>query len=89
MIIYYNNCRFLEKLQDADKKQGDNMKTIEIPPFAPVLMESIRAMGHNLESAVADIIDRRTMLYMYQSVWRNRLPISDCCTLKYTQNTLK
>ena len=33
------------------------MKTINMPPFAPVLMESTRAMGYNLESAVADIID--------------------------------
>ena len=28
-----------------------------MPPFAPVLMESTRAMGYNLEAAVADIID--------------------------------
>lgn len=33
------------------------MKTIDMPPFAPVLMESTRAMGYNLEAAVADIID--------------------------------
>lgn len=29
----------------------------ETPPFAPVLMESTRAIGYNLESAIADIID--------------------------------
>jgi len=29
----------------------------DTPPFAPVLMESTRAMGYSLESAVADIID--------------------------------
>lgn len=29
----------------------------ETPPFAPVLMESTRAIGYSLESAVADIID--------------------------------
>ena len=28
-----------------------------MPPFAPVLMESTRAMGYSLESAIADIID--------------------------------
>ena len=28
-----------------------------MPPFAPVLMESTRAMGYSLEAAVADIID--------------------------------
>lgn len=29
----------------------------DMPPFAPVLMESTRAMGYSLESAVADIVD--------------------------------
>lgn len=33
------------------------MKTIDLPPFAPVLMESTRAMGYSLEAAVADIVD--------------------------------
>lgn len=33
------------------------MKTIDMPPFAPVLMESTRAMGYSLEAAIADIID--------------------------------
>lgn len=33
------------------------MKAVDTPPFAPVLMESTRAMGYSLESAVADIID--------------------------------
>lgn len=33
------------------------MRVIDMPPFAPVLMESTRAMGYSLESAVADIID--------------------------------
>ena len=33
------------------------MKVIDMPPFAPVLMESTRAMGYSLESAIADIID--------------------------------
>jgi len=33
------------------------MKFIDMPPFAPVLMESTRAMGYSLEDAVADIID--------------------------------
>ena len=28
-----------------------------MPPFTPVLMESTRAMGYSLESAIADIID--------------------------------
>lgn len=33
------------------------MKVLDMPPFAPVLMESTRAMGYSLESAIADIID--------------------------------
>lgn len=33
------------------------MKILDMPPFAPVLMESTRAMGYNLEAAIADIID--------------------------------
>ena len=38
--------------------KGDGfMKVKETPPFAPVLMESTRAMGYSLEAAVADIID--------------------------------
>lgn len=33
------------------------MRTIELPPYAPTLIESIRAIGYSLETAVADIID--------------------------------
>lgn len=33
------------------------LKDIECPPYAPVLMESTRAIGYSIESAVADIID--------------------------------
>lgn len=33
------------------------MKIIDMPPCAPVLMESTRAMGYSLEAAVADIVD--------------------------------
>lgn len=33
------------------------MKTINLPPYAPVLMESTRAIGYSIEAAVADIID--------------------------------
>lgn len=33
------------------------MKTIELPPYAPTLIESTRAIGYSLEAAVADIID--------------------------------
>lgn len=33
------------------------MQVKEIPPYAPVLMESTRAIGYSLEAAIADIID--------------------------------
>lgn len=33
------------------------MKEINLPPFAPSLVESMRAIGYSLETAVADIID--------------------------------
>lgn len=33
------------------------MKEIDLPPFAPTLVESMRAIGYSLETAVADIID--------------------------------
>ena len=33
------------------------LEDIECPPFAPVLMESTRAIGYSIESAVADVID--------------------------------
>jgi hypothetical protein len=33
------------------------MKTIPLPPYAPTLIESTRAIGYTLESAIADIID--------------------------------
>lgn len=33
------------------------MNTIDLPPYAPILMESTRAIGYSLESAIADVID--------------------------------
>lgn len=33
------------------------MKEIKVPPFAPILMESTRAIGYSLETAIADVID--------------------------------
>ena len=33
------------------------MKSILLPPYAPTLIESTRAIGYTLESAIADIID--------------------------------
>lgn len=33
------------------------MKEINLPPFAPTLMESTRAIGYSIETAIADVID--------------------------------
>ena len=33
------------------------MKSIHLPPYAPTLIESTRAIGYTLESAIADIVD--------------------------------
>ena len=33
------------------------MKTISLPPHAPTLIESTRAIGYTLESAIADLVD--------------------------------
>ena len=33
------------------------MKTVHLPPHAPTLMESTRAIGYSIEAAIADIID--------------------------------
>lgn len=33
------------------------MKSIDMPPYAPTLIESTRAIGYSLEAAIADIID--------------------------------
>jgi len=34
-----------------------DVREIELPPYAPVLMESTRALGYSLEAAVADLLD--------------------------------
>lgn len=33
------------------------MKTIDLPPYAPTLIESTRAIGYSFETAIADVID--------------------------------
>lgn len=43
-------------IQNNSHKDCD-FETEECPPFAPSLMESTRAIGYSLESAIADIID--------------------------------
>jgi hypothetical protein len=38
-------------------KEFSDMKIIDLPPIAPTLIESTRAIGYSLEAAIADIID--------------------------------
>ena len=33
------------------------MRTIDMPPYAPILMESTRSIGYSVEAAIADVID--------------------------------
>lgn len=33
------------------------MRTVDLPPYAPTLMESTRAIGYSIEAAIADIVD--------------------------------
>ena len=33
------------------------MRYADMPPYAPTLMESTRAIGYSIEAAIADIID--------------------------------
>lgn len=39
------------------------MKTMNLPPYAPTLIESTRAIGYSLDAAVADIIDNSIAAY--------------------------
>lgn len=33
------------------------MRSVDLPPYAPTLMESTRAIGYSIEAAIADVID--------------------------------
>ena len=39
------------------------MKLVDMPPYAPTLMESTRAIGYSIETAIADIIDNSISAY--------------------------
>ena len=42
---------------------GFLLKTINLPPYAPTLMASTRAVGYSLEAAVADVVDNSIAAY--------------------------
>ena len=48
---------YFTRLQIISILEGENMHTIELPPYAPTLIESTRAIGYTLDAAIADIID--------------------------------
>lgn len=52
------------------------MKSINLPPYAPTLMESTRAIGYSLESAIADIIDN-SIAASAANVWISFFPIGE------------
>lgn len=49
------------------------MKSINLPPYAPTLMQSTRAIGYSLEAAIADIIDN-SITASASNVWINFFP---------------
>ena len=51
-------CKFctLDKLQKYERGIKV-MRYADMPPYAPTLMESTRAIGYSIEAAIADIID--------------------------------
>jgi len=52
------------------------MKSIDLPPYAPTLMESTRAIGYSLEAAIADIIDN-SISASASNIWVSFFPIGD------------
>ena len=52
------------------------MKTINLPPYAPTLMESTRAIGYSVEVAIADIIDN-SIAALATNIEVNFFPSSD------------
>lgn len=52
------------------------MNYINLPPYAPILMESTRAIGYSLEAAIADIIDN-CIAASAANIWVSFFPIGD------------
>lgn len=52
------------------------MKSINIPPYAPILMESTRAIGYSLEASIADIIDN-SISALATNIWVSFFPIDN------------
>lgn len=52
------------------------MRDMDMPPFAPVLMESTRAIGYSLEAAIADVIDNSIAAKAWK-VYISFFPVGD------------
>ncbi|WP_312813774.1 ATP-binding protein [Sedimentibacter sp.] len=52
------------------------MRNIDLPPYAPMLIESTRAIGYSLEAAIADIIDN-SITAKAKNISLRFLPYSD------------
>ena len=56
--ILYENIFCGRKNEDKKNERGiKGMRYADMPPYAPTLMESTRAIGYSIEAAIADIID--------------------------------
>lgn len=52
------------------------MRNIDLPPYAPMLIESTRAIGYSLESAIADIIDN-SITAKAKNIWIEYVPFDN------------
>lgn len=52
------------------------MKSINLPPYAPILMESTRAIGYSLEAAIADVVDNSIAANAH-NIHINFFPVDD------------
>ncbi len=55
---------------------GVRLNYINLPPYAPILMESTRAIGYSLEAAIADIIDN-CIAASARNIWVSFFPIGE------------
>ncbi|MCR2823321.1 ATP-binding protein [Lederbergia panacisoli] len=60
------------------------MRDLELPPYAPALMESTRAIGYSIETAIADIIDN-SVTAMANRIEINFFPV-DCPYISILDN---
>ncbi|SEW38263.1 Histidine kinase-, DNA gyrase B-, and HSP90-like ATPase [Ruminococcaceae bacterium KH2T8] len=52
------------------------MRSIDLPPYAPILMESTRAIGYSLEAAIADVVDN-SIAASAHNIFINFFPVDE------------